>query len=117
MLGIVSCSGICAISDSAPQGCGLVNAKLDEFFWEWHAPKRFHSEAWGSDFLGMRDDGSARSSACEVGRDRSSLCSATCWNLQSRPMRLMQPESMQLLRQIIHNAEDPTAEARIWSHG
>ncbi|CAE7514666.1 B''BETA [Symbiodinium sp. CCMP2592] len=40
------------------QGCGLVNAKLDEFFWEW----------------------------------------------------LMQPESMQLLRQIIHNAEDPTAE-------
>ena len=25
--------------------------------------------------------------------------------------RLMQPESMQLIRQIIHNAEDPTAEA------
>ncbi|CAK8998704.1 unnamed protein product [Durusdinium trenchii] len=41
-----------------PQGCGLVNAKLDEFFWEW----------------------------------------------------LMQPESVQLIRQIIHNAEDPTAE-------
>ena len=39
------------------------------------------------------------------------------WNLQSTPIRLMQPESMQLLRQIIHNAEDPTAEARIWSHG
>lgn len=41
-----------------PQGCGLVNAKLDEFYWEW----------------------------------------------------LMQPESVQLIRQIIHNAEDPTAE-------
>ena len=23
-----------------PQGCGLVNAKLDEFFWEWLGAQR-----------------------------------------------------------------------------
>lgn len=49
-----------------------MNAKLDEFFWEWHGTQ---------------------------------LASRV------RRPRLMQPESVQLIRQIIHNAEDPTAEA------
>lgn len=63
------------------QGCGLVNAKLDEFYWEWPGVL----------------------SCLELNLKRSGA------NFKS--LRLMQPESVQLIRQIIHNAEDPTAEA------
>jgi len=55
---LTTCAFGTMVHGQIPQGCGLVNAKLDEFYWEW----------------------------------------------------LMQPESVQLIRQIIHNAEDPTAE-------